>query len=215
MSHSTHLFVKKNVIQRVWKPCPVFFLLLSYGVPLHSNCTHHIYLGYLVQHECSVCLFSLNESVMNQSGTSEKPYIISLHITFKFMMLAFLPIIASHSASRGCLRAGVVRLPYQRLMHRGSWENSRFVPYWARAQLLVERKMGHDEGFLWSKFVMDDEHNWLAEVKGGNQKIGANHCSFKLMMDKSLSRFFHLIKCFIADDGGFQNPLTDSWENRQ
>lgn len=27
---------------------------------------------------------------------------------------------------------------------------------------------------------MDNEHNWLAEVKGGNQKIGANHCSFKI-----------------------------------
>lgn len=62
---------------------------------------------------------------------------------------------------------------------------------------------------------MGDEHNWLAEVKGGNQKIGANHCSSKLMMDKSLSSFFHLIKCFIVDDGDFYNPLPDSCENRQ
>lgn len=57
---------------------------------------------------------------------------------------------------------------------------------------------------------MDGEHNWLAEVKGGNQKIGASHCSCKLMTDKSLPGFFHLIKCFIVDDGDFQNPLPDS-----
>lgn len=57
---------------------------------------------------------------------------------------------------------------------------------------------------------MDNEHNWLTEVKGGNQKIGTNHCSFKLMMDKSLSGSFYLIKCFIVDDGDFQNPLPHS-----
>ena len=34
-------------------------------------------------------------------------------------------------------------------------------------------------------------------------------------MDKSLSGSFHLNKCFIVDDGNFQNPLPDSWENRQ
>lgn len=62
---------------------------------------------------------------------------------------------------------------------------------------------------------MGDEHNWLAEVIGGNQKVGANHCSFELMMDKSLSSFFHLIKCFIVDNGNFfQNPLPDGCENR-
>ncbi len=60
-------------------------------MPPHSNYTRHIFLGYLVQHECSLCLFGLNESVMNRSGTSEKQWIISLHITFKFMMLALLP----------------------------------------------------------------------------------------------------------------------------
>lgn len=34
-------------------------------------------------------------------------------------------------------------------------------------------------------------------------------------MDKSLSGSFHLNKCCIVDDGNFQNPLPDSWENRQ
>lgn len=62
---------------------------------------------------------------------------------------------------------------------------------------------------------MDGEQNWLAEVKGGNQKIGTSHCSCKLMTDKSLPGFFHLIKCFIVDDGDFQNPLPDSCENGQ
>lgn len=99
-------------------------------------------------------------------------------------------------------------------MHGASWENSHFVSYWA-AQLLVECKMGHDGDFLWSKFATADEHNWLTEVKGGNQEIDANRCSFKLMMDKSLSGFFHLIKWSIVDDGDFQNPLPDSCENRQ
>lgn len=56
---------------------------------------------------------------------------------------------------------------------------------------------------------MGDEHNWLAEVKGGNQKIDANHCSFKLMVDKSLSGFFHLIECLIVDDGDLQYALPD------
>lgn len=161
-----------------------------------------------MQHRCSLCLFSFNESEINQSDTFKKPNIIFLHITFKFMMLELLQMIVSNSDSCGCLRMVVFRLPYQLLMHWGSWENSRFVPYWARAQLLVERKMGHDEGFLWSKFVMDDEHNWLTEVKGGNQKICANHCSFKLMMDKSLSGLFHLIKCLHSGWWGFSKSIT-------
>lgn len=56
---------------------------------------------------------------MNQSGTSEKDYRISLHIIFKFMMLALLKMITSNSTSCGCLRTAVFRLPYQLLMHRG------------------------------------------------------------------------------------------------
>lgn len=67
--------------------------------------------------------------------------------------------------------------------------------------------MGHDGGFFWSKFVTGDEHNWLAEVKGGNEKIDVDHCGFKLMMDKRL-----MIKCFIEDNGRVQNPLPDGCE---
>lgn len=72
--------------------------------------------------------------------------------------------------------------------------------------------MGHDGGSRWSKFVMDNEHNRLGEVKGGNQNIGANHCSFKLMMDKSLSG---LPSDQVFYCGEFLNPLPDLWMNKR
>lgn len=98
MSHSLRLCLRKKVIQWVWKACLLLFLLLSYGVLLHCTCAHQIFLTYIVQRERSLCLL-IYESVMNQSGTSEKPYIISLHIIFTFLMLTLHQMIASNSTS--------------------------------------------------------------------------------------------------------------------
>ena len=95
---------KTRVIQRVWKRRLLLGLLPSCGVPPHCVHARHIYLSYPVQRERGLYLLVCNESVMNQSGASEKPYIISLPIIFKFIMLALLQMIASDSASaRGSL----------------------------------------------------------------------------------------------------------------
>lgn len=58
------------------------------------------------------------------------------------------PVSIASNVYSGCLQTPVFQLPSQLLIHWGSWENSSFVPYWVGAQLLVEQKMGHDEGFL-------------------------------------------------------------------
>lgn len=146
----------------------------------HSSSVHEEESGYdgpplcVYSHHicCSLSLFGRNES---------KCYLHNLPS-------CYLQIYDVSITWNNCLMwlQSTVCFMYQLLIHRRSWENSPFVSYWAKAQLLVEEKMGHDGGFLWCKFVMGDEHNWLAEVKGGNQNIFSNHCSFKLTMDKSL-----------------------------
>ena len=84
---------------------------------------------------------------MDGSGASEK--IIHNLPPHYLQMLALLQMIASNFASRGFLRAVLHRLPYQPIDAQGApGEIPRFVPYWVRAQLLVEGKMGHDGDFL-------------------------------------------------------------------
>lgn len=78
----------------------------SNPMPFHCIHTHHIYLGYFVQHWCSLCLFIFNESVHNLS---------SYHL--QCIMLAALQVIASNSAS--CGRLGTFRSPYQLWMQGG------------------------------------------------------------------------------------------------
>lgn len=81
MSHSPHLRRSKR-ISCLFLSCPVECLF-----------------NHTAQHGCSLCLFSVNESVMNQSGVFEKSYIIFPQITSRFMMLAQLQMVASVSTS--------------------------------------------------------------------------------------------------------------------
>lgn len=130
MCQSTHLLSSGNE-SRVCSS-------IAYGVPFNWNHTG------LSESSCVtwMCLWLSNyKSVMNQNAPSENPH------TFAHVAVKVEASIISNEC-RGCLRTLVFRSSYQLLIHWGSWENSSFVPYWAGAQLLVEWKMGHDEGFL-------------------------------------------------------------------
>lgn len=140
----------------------------------------------------------------------------NVHVIFKWTTSATFQAISSKSACRSSIMLSPVC--FSSLCYTGTRGKTPALCrigqncscWWTRGKKWVMMEASFEVNL---SRAVNTTGSW--REKGGNQKIGANGCGFKLMVDKSLSGCFHWIKFSWWMMGDVQTPFPDSCDYRQ